>query len=670
MMTRSRSARLNNRDCYAVAKPSSRSKILSPLSSIVNYKNILTVEHPYLSLLDKSSSSRHDIRRTYTLSSILLAERRVLRDLQRRSGWKVYPRGPSKCYTQVKERNDHDNSTDDDDVDDDDDDDDNIDVDTNSDTLNIRICNPQQQQEPIQMGRVNSLTLSDLTVYALLDVLDIYLHNNRNNDGRRRQNNPRPTVPPSSPPWTMPADIAVLDQLQTMEVFQCTGTLPESMNYLTRLRSLKLRSCHGLQMNTLSHNLTELEVTDSEGVIPSTFANFPHLHRLKLYCMGSSDASIRTMGRDWIRDLHRNNFAWNESLKDLCFCSSGLRNEDLATLMVDILPHKFTQLRSVFIISNAEITSFRPILQRWEERYQQPQEHHQVNCDKDLGNTSLRKMTSYAGSTLFIPPSLRVMSTTGTRISKTVEELQCIHMFLNLYHEIGLFMMVSLPSILDADVVRCVHQINHQLTINRAGGPVLFACNEERNSSGTDAFSKQENEQIPSSQQFSLPQRRRPLPLSMWPLVLERAMNLEYMACYESGDDASSQGIYRTNEFVDRGDVFMSRVDRVLARVQAIFQDRVNENNNDANAAANHPIILNPVVQNNEAVNFDNNNENVTMLKDWMEDATAFSGRSKYDALYHLLRYGPVLLATGNHIPFCRRRRSFIGRKCKRIKLF
>jgi hypothetical protein len=603
---------------------------LSPLKI-----NTQIVEHPYL---DASPSSR---RRPLTLSNILQAERHTLRELKRRSGWRVYPRGPSRCFTQIKARGEENDSDEEDDNE------------TPSSSSPNSSSSPDSQR---QMGRVRSLTLNDLTVYALLEVLDTYLHNNR----RWRPNLPRPAVPPTPPPWTMPDDIAILDQLQTMELFQCTGALPDSMNHLVRLKSLKLRSCHGLQMNALQlMQLKELEVTDSEGIVPTTFAGLPNLERVKLYRIASSDANTRTIGRDWIQDLKQNDFAWNGSLKDLCFCAAGLENEDLATLLVDTLPHKFPKLRSVFIISNTEITSFQHILTRWEEVHQQ-------------------------NGSRFVPPPLRVLSLTGTRISKTVPEMQHIQQFLKLYHEIGLFMMVTLPPTLRADVVRAVHQINHQLTLNRAGGPVLFSSGEDIESSrATGNFIQGSQQSLQSSAQAP---RRRPLPLSMWPVVFERAMNLEYVPCYESGDDGNTEFQRRRRAvaaFGQGGEAVMQRVDRVVARARMLFQDRPananNNNNNNANNNANNnnnnnnnPVVV--VIPMNNNNNDDDANgaseDDATLEENWMETPQAFSERSRYDAIYHLLRHGPVLLSTSDHRPRCRRQRSFMARKCKRVKLF
>jgi hypothetical protein len=147
-------------------------------------------------------------------------------------------------------------------------------------------------------------------------------------------------------------------------------------------------------------------------------------------------------------------------------------------------------------------------------------------------------------------------------------------------------------------------------------------------------------------------------------------MNLEYMSCYESEDKTSyNQDILgRLNEFVVLGDIFMGTFDRATARdLRTVSQYRAscnnNNNNNDANAPGDLPNYYIDIVVS------DDDKDNVDQL-DWMEDARAFSGRSKCDATYHLLRYGPVLLASGNHKPLCRRGRSFIGRKCKHIKLF
>ncbi|KAG7362119.1 hypothetical protein IV203_025785 [Nitzschia inconspicua] len=588
------------------------------------------LKHPYLDAMSRR-------RRPMTLSEILLAERRLLRDLKLRSGWEVYPRGPPQYFTQIqaKTQEDRDNE------------------DREDGATMSSSAHPPSSQDDCHVGRVNSLTLNDLTVYALLEVLDRYLHSSR----RWRPSIIGPVVPPTPPPWTMPEDIAILDQLQSMELFQCTGAMPESMNHLLHLERIKLRSCHGLQLQTLRmNNVKDLEITDSEGILPSTFANLPQLERLKLYRIASSDANTRTIGRDWVRDLKENTFAWNNSLKDLCFCSAGLKNEDLATLLVDTLTHKFPALRALFVISNSDITSFQSIMMRWTEQYQQ-------TSNGDL-------------PTNFIPPSLRVLSLTGTRIQNTRAEMQSIHQFLQLYNEIGLFMTMSLPPMLRADVIQSVHLINHQLTLNRAGAPVLLSCNDNGDGRKEGPPSEEGIQQTHSKTLAMLLRRRRPLALSMWPIVLERAMNLEYVPCYQTSDDgASMQENRRWNgaTFGTGGEAVMERVDRVIARARILFQNRALQNNlnnnNNNNDGVNIPFFNNGINANapNAGVA---SQEDVILEGNWMEDLRAFSARSRYDAVYYLLRHGPVLLATDDRKPRCRRQRSFMARKCKRIKLF
>jgi hypothetical protein len=534
-----------------------------------------------------------------------------------------------------------------------------------------------------------TLTLNDLTVYALLEVLDNYLHHSR-----RGNRNNRPALPNTPPLWEMPADIAVLDQLQTMELFHCTGELPDTVNYLTRLQTLKLKSCHNLRLQNLRglQSLTEVDITDSENVLPSHFANLPLLERLKLYRIASSDANTNAIGKDWIADLRDNydDLKWARSLKDFCICSAGLSNDDFATLMVDVLcndsnnqhkPAKFPNLRSIFIISNPDITSFQPLLERWGQQYQ-------IGRKREL----LASPTSN-----FVPPPLRVLSLTGTRIDKTFAEMTSILRFLQAYTEIGLFMMVKLPDSLRNDVVQCVHRINHQLTINRAGGPALLTW-QEGNGAEDDKDSTSGGHQ----------RRRRPVPLSLWPLLLERAMNTEYVACYESVEDRSQSIRRRVEQVVARGEAVMRRVDHVVARARAILGNDNDNNNGNGNGNGandddddddddnnnhlvrqrnilNHNLNRPPLrrgrpldphdvgrlqrLGNQERATSSNTNDNA-IITDWMEDSQTFSNRSRYDAVFHLLRNGPVLLATGEHEPRCRRQRPYVPRKCKRVKLF
>ena len=51
--------------------------------------------------------------------------------------------------------------------------------------------------------------------------------------------------------WCMPETISYLDQLQTMDLYRCTGKLPQSMNYLTKLTRLRLHHCHYIDLTNL-----------------------------------------------------------------------------------------------------------------------------------------------------------------------------------------------------------------------------------------------------------------------------------------------------------------------------------------------------------------------------------------------------------------------------------
>jgi hypothetical protein len=465
----------------------------------------------------------------------------------------------------------------------------------------------------------------------------------------------------------MPDDIAILDQLRDVEIFQCIGRLPATMNYLSKLRILKIRSCHSLNMSLLTlSSLKEIDVTDSENVVPSSFANLTHLERIRLYRAVTSDVKTHTIGHDWVQDLAHPAapLRYSSTLKDITFCSAGLTNSDLATLLVHVtVPAKFPNLLSVRILRNWELTSFRPAMELWKRHYPPPYQP---------------------------VPTLQTLSFSNARIPKTADEMKAIIRFLQTYRQLGSCNLFSrstlhLPRHLAA-FVKCnvfprnveslVKQINYLSTINRAGGPTLVTCHDFHEE---DAVVDGQ-ERVDATQQNRRP--RRALPLAVWPIVLERASRLDYVSCFER--ETASRGEGAENDRLLNHALFRSwNVVDVVAQVRAMLGERprvadaVNNNINQNVDEAEDDVDDdeqdgNPDAQPGSDLSEDESDTVDSGETDfWVKHDDAYSTFARYDAVYYLLRNSPAILSNGGTGPGRRRRRrSFIPRLCKRLKLF
>mmetsp|Transcript_10798 Transcript_10798/g.19878 ORF Transcript_10798/g.19878 Transcript_10798/m.19878 type:complete len:242 (+) Transcript_10798:1-726(+) len=241
--------------------------------------------------------------------------------------------------------------------------------------------------------------------------------------------------------------------------------------------------------------------------------------------------------------------------------------------------------------------------------------------------------------------------------------------------------MSTLPPVMSPPVIDCIHQINYTATINRAGGPVLFSCRSSL--SEYDDSEQSQQRLLQGGNDDKEPRcrdQRRPLPLSVWPLVLERASLLEYTTCYEIYEERQAASLRRrADQVVARGEAVLRRVDRVVARARVVLgdgnnlEDQANDDNaNNAEEEDNNndgPEFLAPL---GGAMDDDSRSDDDCGIPTatWIESTANYSRHAKYDAIYHLLRHGPVLFTTSDRTPRNRRVRSFLPRKCKRVKLF
>mmetsp|Transcript_1070 Transcript_1070/g.1219 ORF Transcript_1070/g.1219 Transcript_1070/m.1219 type:complete len:882 (+) Transcript_1070:735-3380(+) len=251
----------------------------------------LVVPHPYMEVCYP--------KRARTLPEIQLMEGSVLRKLLDRSKWRSFPSGPRQCY---------------------------------------------EKGGYAHNDRVITLKIVDNTFYERLQLILAFRnhHNHHHNalgggngapHGLHIQPGALPRMIGPRPMWRMTKDIAILDQLQTMELYRCTGKLPRSMNYLTKLRRLRLDGCRELDLSLLGTGITsrrhsaasscgrhgdqeevdddtyqlrhlrELKVTDCEGVTPNKFRQVPHIQRLTVMRWDKSNTQTVDLGTQWVEEL-------------------------------------------------------------------------------------------------------------------------------------------------------------------------------------------------------------------------------------------------------------------------------------------------------------------------------------------------------------------------------
>ena len=150
----------------------------SPSSSVIAGTKTVApaLTHPYMQECYPRSSR--------TLNNIRKNENSVLKKIIGRSNWQSYPQGPSQCY--VNEEEDR---------------------------------------------RITALNMGDNTFFERFRLHQMHIV-------------PMPGGIPRVPSfhlrpyWTMTKDIAILDQLESIELFRCSGTLTKSMNHIIKLTRL------------------------------------------------------------------------------------------------------------------------------------------------------------------------------------------------------------------------------------------------------------------------------------------------------------------------------------------------------------------------------------------------------------------------------------------------
>ena len=169
--------------------------------------------HPYMQECYPRSSR--------TLNNIRKNENSVLKKIIGRSNWQSYPQGSSQCYERQERSS-------------------NNEMRTASTTTTTTIGSGSSITFPVneeEDRRITALNMGDNTFFERFRLHQMHIV-------------PMPVGIPRVPSfhlrpyWTMTKDIAILDQLESIELFRCSGTLPKSMNHLTKLTRLHLDGCH------------------------------------------------------------------------------------------------------------------------------------------------------------------------------------------------------------------------------------------------------------------------------------------------------------------------------------------------------------------------------------------------------------------------------------------
>ena len=187
----------------------------SPSSSaIAGTKTVApALTHPYMQECYPRSSR--------TLNNIWKNENSVLNKIIGRSNWQSYPQGPSQCYERQERSS-------------------NNEMRTASTTTTTTIGSGSSITFPVneeEDRRITALNMGDNTFFERFRLHQMHIV-------------PMPVGIPRVPSfhlrpyWIMTKDIAILDQLESIELFRCSGTLPKSMNHLTKLTRLHLDGCH------------------------------------------------------------------------------------------------------------------------------------------------------------------------------------------------------------------------------------------------------------------------------------------------------------------------------------------------------------------------------------------------------------------------------------------
>jgi hypothetical protein len=324
-----------------------------PVQVQVLLPEVLLVSHPYMEI--------NYPKRIPTIEQIQRMEESVLLKLIDRSKWRSYPSGPQQCYEKSNTNtinhylNNNSNSNN-----------------NNHNNLTSPPPPPGPSGDVVDGGnrrRITHLKIIDNTFYERLQFILAFRYANRNANNNRNNNNnnnnrqhhhvrqqqqqqqlPRIIIGPR-PMWRMTKDIAIMDQLQIIELYRCTGRLPKSMNYLNHLIRLQLDGCRNIDLSLLGlglglddccdgggttttttpgssgggggggafdnkttttttttnsnrlRNLIELKITDCEDLTPIKFQNLSNLKRISLMRWDKSNSNTVNLGNRWINEL-------------------------------------------------------------------------------------------------------------------------------------------------------------------------------------------------------------------------------------------------------------------------------------------------------------------------------------------------------------------------------
>ena len=390
---------------------------------------LVVLHHPYMEL--------NYPRKIPTIEQIQRMEDSVLLKLIDRSKWRSYSTGPQQCYEKSQ---------------------------TNT------IINPTGCQ------RITHLKIKDNTYWERL----------QNILAPQRTLGYRPM-------WRMARDIAIMDQLQIIELYHCTGPLPESMNYLNCLVRLQLDGCRNIDLSLLGlglHNLKELKITDCEELTPMKFRNLSNLKHISLMRWDKRNNDTVNLGHRWINELSSATVVptlqFRLSLQRITFSGSGLTNKDLSTILFRMLvDNKFPNLHTLIINDNPEINSFKDVLQL-------PPPPSSYNYVPPVPTT--------------MATNLKTIKLSGTSIKVNNEELDSVIKFLEKPNPTVVIMKVfSYDSLLPIDQREKINKIEYLLSMN-------------------------------SIDAFSMTGRPETIPLSVFPLAISKAFRKSYRTCNQDSD--------------------------------------------------------------------------------------------------------------------------------------
>ncbi|OEU16897.1 hypothetical protein FRACYDRAFT_239493 [Fragilariopsis cylindrus CCMP1102] len=400
---------------------------------------LVVLHHPYMEL--------NYPRKIPTIEQIQRMEDSVLLKLIDRSKWRSYSTGPQQCYEKSQ---------------------------TNT------IINPTGCQ------RITHLKIKDNTYWERL----------QNILAPQRTLGYRPM-------WRMARDIAIMDQLQIIELYHCTGPLPESMNYLNCLVRLQLDGCHNINLSLLGlglHNLKELKITDCEELTPMKFRNLSNLKHISLMRWDKRNNDTVNLGHRWINELSSATVVptlqFRLSLQRITFSGSGLTNQDLYNILFEMgSDSKFPNLHTLIINDNPEIDSFMDVLQLPPPPTPAPDDYV-PSLLIDYYNVVPTTMAT----------NLKTIKLSGTRIPVNNEELDSVIYFLEkLYPSVGIMKVFSYDSLLPIDQRKKINKIEYLLSMN-------------------------------SIDAFSMTGRPETIPLSVCPLAISKAFRKSYRTCNQDSD--------------------------------------------------------------------------------------------------------------------------------------